>query len=273
MDMAKHWLWQGREAQGPGCSGAYGCWGSSCYAGPGVKAGAMKSRTLQGGGAEVAVTLQWGESPQMKLKNEAFPALCPTKPERPFPSQCFYLKLFINYSAVPTMTPPTTLKPVTSNQRPEFLWKAEGCKNTGGASTLLRRNMRWSFGFPLTGKCCESFSSCWCSGSIPCCSLILRSTRRRAARCLRQLLWIPNGRGSCCRWLTLSVSCLSLTKFVLSAISARSHSSLCQSARKIPQSCWGFHWEMLRHHHGAHGLAGAAARVGTAGCSHLLPRN
>ena len=122
-------------------SGAHGCQGSSCCAGPGVKAGVMKGRALWGGGVKVAVTLQWGESMHINLRNEAFLALCPSNSERTFPSQCFHLKQFF-IGTVPTMTPPGTLKAVTSNQCPQFLWKAEGCKGTGGASALLRRGMR-----------------------------------------------------------------------------------------------------------------------------------
>lgn len=121
-------------------SGAHGCQGSSCCAGPGVKAGVMKGRALWGGGVEVAVTLQWGESMHINLRNEAFLALCPSNSERTFPSQCFHLnQFFINYSTVPTKCPPGAL---ASNQFLEFLWKAEGCKGTGGASALLRRGMR-----------------------------------------------------------------------------------------------------------------------------------
>lgn len=57
--MARHWLRQSS------CSGACGCEGSFNCAGPSVKAGAMKSRALWGGRAEVTVTLQFSH---MKLK-------------------------------------------------------------------------------------------------------------------------------------------------------------------------------------------------------------
>lgn len=53
--MAKHWLRHGGATQGTSHSGAYGCWGNSCCAGPGVKVGAVKSRALQSRGTEVAL--------------------------------------------------------------------------------------------------------------------------------------------------------------------------------------------------------------------------
>ena len=61
----------------------------------------------------------------INLRNEAFPALCPTNSERTFPSQCFHLKQF--FIAVPTMTPSGTLKPVTSNQLVAGPAQSHGC--------------------------------------------------------------------------------------------------------------------------------------------------